>query len=896
VPLATRLEIVAQVAEALEAAHSVGVLHKDLKPANILIREETSSGKPRACLTDFGIGLVTSKDALSGQGVTSMGLTETLLSSSSTSGAGTRLYMAPEVIEGKPATPQSDIYALGVLLYQMVGGDFSHSLAPGWEREVGDESLLADITECVDGDPERRLSNASELAERLRALGTRQAQLRTRRTRRLLLRSTAALAALLLVGLFGARLLQQRAKVRWAHEIAIPRIQQLTFEEAYLEAFALAEEARLYLPNDPTLKQMRERVSGTISVHTEPAGAEVFARPYSDIDAAWQSLGPTPLSELRLPLGLFRWRIEKPGYEPVEIARFVKRLPKRVAIAKRRGLAGNPTFDIDLGLSAVGSLPQGMIAVEEATRATSVSEESVRKTMARFLLDRTETTNAQYKQFVDAGGYLRPEYWKEPFVRGGRTLSFSEAMDRFRDATGRPGPATWMLGDFPEGTADHPVGGVSWFEASAYAAFRGKDLPTVHHWHRAAEFPEPRYDVGPALIRQSNIGSSGPTPVASRPGISISGAYDMAGNVREWSSTALGDGRILNGGAWNDASYEFRNQNSHSPWERAPQNGLRCVQYLTGDGLDHWRKPVVGSEIDIQRAMEFSFSDEVWRAVLPYFAGYSPGALNPTLERVEEAPSGSRIEWVSIDAAYGGERVLLRLHLPPEEFPPPHQGLLYFPGSMGFQLHSLEENGEETDKLDFLTRHGRVLVEIALAGMFERNAGRAGLSQDDSRAAGEFVRKWRLDVARAIDYLEARDDIKGDALAYIGLSLGASMSPFMLSGEERFRAAVSWAGGLLLARQSRQGELEQMVGHAKRCTAPLLMLNGRYDASVRVEMHQKPFLAAWGAAEQDKRHVLFDGGHFNDFPPEEFAREITDWLDRYLGPVPSESAAVVHAD
>ena len=59
-------------------------------------------------------------------------------------------------------------------------------------------------------------------------------------------------------------------------------------------------------------------------------------------------------------------------------------------------------------------------------------------------------------------------------------------MDLLVDSTGRPGPATWEVGNFAAGKADYPVGGVSWYEAAAYASFRGKSLPTVYHWVRAA--------------------------------------------------------------------------------------------------------------------------------------------------------------------------------------------------------------------------------------------------------------------------------------------------------------------------------------------------------------------------------------------------------------------------
>ncbi len=203
VPLETRLELVAQAAVALGAAHSVGVLHKDIKPANILIAEVKERGVPRASLTDFGIGLITDPGALLEKGISAAGLTQTLVSSGSSSGSGTRLYMAPEAVEGKPSTTLSDVYALGVVLYQMVIGDFSRSVAAGWERDVDDELLREDIAACVEGDPERRLGSAPELAERLRTLkerrALRQAQEKGQRRRRLLAfvsATTAILAAI----------------------------------------------------------------------------------------------------------------------------------------------------------------------------------------------------------------------------------------------------------------------------------------------------------------------------------------------------------------------------------------------------------------------------------------------------------------------------------------------------------------------------------------------------------------------------------------------------------------------------------------------------------------------------------------------------------------------------
>lgn len=172
IPLEVRLEIVAQVATALGAAHSVGILHKDIKPSNVLITAG-ADGRPRARLTDFGIGLLADPARVPASNITMAGWTEMAAGSATSSAAGTRLYLAPELLEGKIPTMQSDIYALGVLLYQMAAEDLSRALAPGWERDVPDRLLAEDIAGCVDGDPAQRPRSAPEVAERLRRLEPR---------------------------------------------------------------------------------------------------------------------------------------------------------------------------------------------------------------------------------------------------------------------------------------------------------------------------------------------------------------------------------------------------------------------------------------------------------------------------------------------------------------------------------------------------------------------------------------------------------------------------------------------------------------------------------------------------------------------------------------------------
>src|SRR5262249_21571096 len=130
--------------------------------------------------------------------------------------------------------------------------------------------------------------------------------------------------------------------------------------------------------------------------------------------------------------------------------------------------------------------------------------------LADFWIDRYEVTNAEFKRFSDAGGYRNPRYWKEPFIVDGVRRSFEDAVGRFTDRTGRPGPATWELGTYREGLGDHPVGGISWYEAAAYAEFAGKRLPTIFHWKLATG----NQLFGQVVASLANFNGTAPEPPA----------------------------------------------------------------------------------------------------------------------------------------------------------------------------------------------------------------------------------------------------------------------------------------------------------------------------------------------------------------------------------------------
>src|SRR5262249_9836084 len=144
--------------------------------ANILVNSSPQTTW-QIKVVDFGSASLTEPERLQALGITNLGLTQTGDHQAS-SLSGTLLYLAPEVLSAQPSTASADVYALGVMLYQLVVGDFRKPLSPGWEGEVADPLLREDIAKAAHGDPRKRVSGAQEFAARLRDLDRRRIELR----------------------------------------------------------------------------------------------------------------------------------------------------------------------------------------------------------------------------------------------------------------------------------------------------------------------------------------------------------------------------------------------------------------------------------------------------------------------------------------------------------------------------------------------------------------------------------------------------------------------------------------------------------------------------------------------------------------------------------------------
>ena len=437
-PVDQALRYAAQIADALAAAHSQGIVHRDLKPGNVMI------GQAGVKVLDFGLA----KHAVdAGEHTETVALTAAHARTEAGQMIGTIAYMSPEQAEGKPIDVRSDVFAFGVVLYQMLSGrrpfqgeSTLSTLASILQatpeplrhhRERIPEGVEQIVRRCLEKKPEARYQSASEIQHALAAFDA-SSKTATFAVPRVAL-IAAALLALVAAGAYGWRSYQRASRVRWVEETAVPQIARLIQENRGLAALKLFRQAE----------------------RTPPRRARCSGSPKESWRARWrlnqrrlehESTFPTTR---KAPVTMWRsgscWVRPRSKSTRLQNGATTGFGPRRRALPRPNSVVGDAAV-VRLTLQPEKAVPPGMVWVPP-TAATSTAPPLA---LPAFWMDRFEVTNRQFKEFVDGGGYRKPEYWKQPFVKGGQIFPWQQAIAEFRDLTGRPGPATWQLGAYPE--------------------------------------------------------------------------------------------------------------------------------------------------------------------------------------------------------------------------------------------------------------------------------------------------------------------------------------------------------------------------------------------------------------------------------------------------------------
>ncbi len=862
-PVAEALAIAEQVATALDYAHRHGVVHRDIKPENILLHDG------QALVADFGIAL-----ALASAGASRFTGTGIAI--------GTPAYMSPEQLTGdQNLDHRTDVYALGAVLYEMLTAStpFPATTPQAMITRRMTESVPSvthvrrDVPPAVDRaieramarDPEERFDSGAAFVTACRT--TRPPS--GRRWLGLFAAAGVLITAAVVVPLW-MRVERQRAL------LSLGEIQRFADQGLFPDAFNLAVRASRRLPGDTTLARLLPVVSDQLSIESDPAGASVTLQRFQpSADGRFPPpvpAGLTPVNGLRVPRGDYRVVFDRPGFVSAERIASSELLRSDDAFAPGSVIRVVVKLEPLAGIKDMVFVPGGEYQLVSPDAPPTAST-----ALSNYYLDRREVTAAQYQEFIRGGGYSKPTLWPAP-------VEATERRAALVDRTKLPGPRSWNDQEFARGKGDHPVTDVSWYEASAYCAFRNKRLPTIYEWEKAARDGVTVHRVqwvvpwgvatphDPATFR-ANLAGSATMPVGSFSfGLSPFGAYDMAGNVSEWTRTKAGDGYLATGGSYRDPVYLFAQYGFFAGGFAGPTLGFRCAR-----SADAKAAPPGDPPLDIaRRTPVYPVTSKARFAELRRYYDYDRHPPNGHTIGRSETP-----DWVNERirfAGVGGDSVLADLFLP-RGAAPPYQTIVYVPSSGAFAADPVP--AEVAWLLGPHIKAGRAVFAVTMKGMIGRDwgPGHARPAPGSVQFRDEMV-LHATELRLGLDYLETRHDLDLEHLAYVGLSWGAGSRLLFAALDDRFRAVVLIGGGIDERVQPTLPEANN-INFAPHIRAPILLLNGRNDEEHTWLARALPL---WTLLPQPKKLVLVEGaGHIP--PAEARVPAINDWLNQQFGPV-----------
>ncbi len=521
--------IMASICDAVAYAHERGMIHRDLKPANVML-----TAKNQPVLTDFGVAKL-----LDGLDHTATGAI-----------VGTAKYMSPEQAKGERPDERSDIYSLGVMLYEMIAG------RPPFDADTTVAVLMKHVNEPV---PDIRQLHRNLPEDVVRILN--KALAKDKRDRY----QTAFQMAVALKSVQQFPVQGEHADESARTTVASVRLQDIT--GAPLAAT---------IPPPATMPKSGSKLplilGGVAMALLALLGIGALAF-FSLADSTNGSLGETGKTVAEA----------SPGSETATEIEPVVNEPE----------AAEPTVE------PVETTPPASVTEEQTETQPEAAEVEPVNTLSQTESPGREgmvrVPGGTYSVGVDGAGREQAERQQvelEPFWLDLREVTNSQYAE-FLAETDNPLPSSWSGDSYPNGQEQHPVRGVTWDQAVAYCEWQGKRLPTEAEWEVAARGQDGRLYPWGDNLQAVELPRAGTYPVGTKlTNQSPFGLLDMAGNVWEWVDqpyAPLEDDsfRILRGGS-NDflKDMAFRLQGAPNIPTMVASAGIRCAADLTPDELD----------------------------------------------------------------------------------------------------------------------------------------------------------------------------------------------------------------------------------------------------------------------------------------------------------------------
>ena len=641
----------------------------------------------------------------------------------------------------------------------------------------------------------------------------------------------------------------------WVNNFILPGLEQNIAEDNYVEAWLASNKINSFAPFLSKYNQNGDELSSEINLSINQDGAKVSWRPYENPEnKTWRILGSTPLNPQRLPNGVLQIKLEKDGFITQEFS----------LLNPGFRFANTPFDDESLGmnldpinLQANGTVPQGMIYIQGGNFIPALLGGGTDPVFLHpFYIDQFEVTNKDFKLFIDSGGYENNQFWVDmDFIKDGTSLSWDEAKKVMIDSTGLQGPANWEVGTYLEGGERLPVTGISWYEALAYARYKGNILPPMYHWIKAA-FP-PAEIVAPIssqLLKNSNFSQKAIKEVGNGPG--ANGTFDMAGNAREWVWNIFGGRGLAMGGGYTDPQYSATQNTPLARMNRSSINGFRTARLINPRDLNPF-----GDPINRQEPKPLSFykpmSDEVFKV---YSRNYEVNEAPLNIKEIyadDSHPVWIK-ERVQIDVGYNNEKMDVLVFKPKGTFQPTPSVIVY-PGANYFSTPpEIDDINPGEFGLDFIIKSGRTLVWPAWKGSLDRMTTSLTASPEERlRNFRELLRYWTVDTHKTLDYLETRQDMDSKNFFYLGMSYGSIFTTHTLLFEDRYNAALLYVGGAV----PTYPPMSDGINHLPRIKTPFLMLNGEDDYLVPKSSALTLYNFS-GTPEEDKKIIFYNSGHW----------------------------------